>query len=725
MSFVDDLKKHPVTFGLVVATAVAAGWVYLQRDAIGTSETAPRKHNLFVAFRADDVTEVNIERDGETYVLRRKSTAADAGDDRRWTIDVGGKVTPAESWAADRAVAAMDVTIAQRTILPGEVNRAQFGLDKPRFRATVKMGKLTTSMAIGGPAPKPENSVYVEVDGRVSVVRKDSFSTIDLPADAMRTRTVVPFMSGVCREIEVAQSAATILLVKGPAATWQLGSDAKLRADRVAVDKLLGSFADMKVDHFISEADAKSAAAGATVVTITMRPTDRAKQDGVFSVGGACPGHPDDVVLRRTSPDPVFACVGRGTMEGVLQEPASFVDARAFSLREDEVEEIILEEGTQVLELARKEKGWRERRPVEADVALDQARALVKVLTTARSEVKPEIGALENPRAKVTLNPASDKDRSTPQPEVVQVFRADKDGRVPVRREQDGAVLYLSKEDGRAFVPRSTALRSTRIVDVPIEKLRKITLTRPEGRHVLDRSEAGIWNVSDPKGLPADLGSVGRIADVLAHLTADQWVADDDDGSFGLAKPKLAFELVYREGDVDRSVKVELGDVAKLGIYGHIVGQKGVFLAPKSTEEALSGWAIDLTQTAIDASEVREITLSPAKGKSVTLIATGDGFRFADGTELPTSRLVPIRDALRELRAEGVVHLGASKKEEGFDAPALEIKGKRADGKNYRLTFGAGDAWRGASVHYARKDGVDVVYAVAVSRLKALIALLS
>ena len=724
MSFVDDLKKHPVTFGLLLAMAGAGAWVYLQRDAVGTGEREGRKHNLFAVYRQDDVSEVKVERDGKTYVLRRKSSAPDAGDDRLWRIEVDGKTTLADQFAVDRAMSAIELTVIQRKILAGEVNRAQFGLEKPRYRVTLTMGKLTATMAIGGPAPKPENSVYVEADGQVAVVRKESFATLDLPADALRTRTVVPFLSNDCREIELTQPSAKITLVKGPAATWQLGSDAKLRADRAAVDKLLGAFGDMKADHFVGEAEAASAQAGATLVTVTMRPADPAKKDGAFVVGGTCPGHPDDVVLRRTLPEPLFACVGKGTMEGLLQEAPSFVDARAFSLREDEVEEIILEEGTQVLELARKEKGWRERRPVEAEVALDQARALVKALTTARSEVKPEIGALESPRAKVTLNPAHDKDLSAAQPEVVQVFRADKDGRVPVRREQDGAMLYLSKEDGRAFVPRATALRSTRIVDVPIERLRKIVLTRPDGKHVLDRSEAGVWSVAEPKGLPADIGSVGRIADVLAHLTADQWVADDDDGTFGLAKPKLAFELVSKEGDAERAVKVELGDTGKLGIFGRVVGQKGVFLVPKSTDDVVTSWAIDLMQTAVDASEVRELTLTPAKGKPITLIATGDGFRFADGTELPTARLAPIREALRELRAEGVVHLGASTKEEGFDSPALEIKGKRADGKPYKLVFGAGDAWRGASVHYARKDGVDVVYAVAVSRLKALVALL-
>ncbi|MCC6645536.1 MAG: DUF4340 domain-containing protein [Polyangiaceae bacterium] len=724
MSVVDDLKKHPVTFGLVAAMLAAGVWVYAQRDAVGTAEREGRKHHLFSVYRQDDVSVVQVERDGRTYTLRRKSSAPDAGDDRLWRIEVDGKTSLADQFAVDRAMSAIELTIVQRSIRPTEVNRAQFGLEKPRYRVTLTMGKLTSTMAIGGPAPKPEDSVYVEADGQVAVVRKESFATLDLPADALRTRTVVPYLSNDCRAITLAQPSARIDLVRGPGATWQLDGGARLRADRAAVDKVLGAFGDMKADHFVSEAEAKAAQAGAVVVTVSMRPTDDKRPAGELTVGGACPGHPSDVVLARRLPDPLFACVGRGAMEGLLQEPASFVDARAFSLREDEVEEIILEEGATALELARKDKGWRERRPVEAEVALEQARALLKTLTTAKSEVRPEVGALDGARAKVTLNPARDPDATAPQPEIVEVFRADKDGRVPVRRAQDGAVLRLSREDGRAFLPRSTALRSTRIVDVSVERLRRISLSRPDGKHVLARTLAGVWTVAEPRDLPVDIGAVGRIADVLSRLTADEWIADEDDGSFGLARPRMSFELSYKEGDADRQVKVELGDLGKAGVYGRLVGQKGVFVAPRATEDAISSWAIDLAQTAVDASEVRELTLS-SKGAKVTLVSTGDGFRFADGATLPTSRLVPIRDALRELRADGVVHLGAAHKDEGFESPSLEITGKRADGKPYKLVFGAGDAWRGSSVTYARKDGVDVVYAVAASRLKALLALLS
>ena len=85
------------------------------------------------------------------------------------------------------------------------------------------------------------------------------------------------------------------------------------------------------------------------------------------------------------------------------------------------------------------------------------------------------------------------------------------------------------------------------------------------------------------------------------------------------------------------------------------------------------------------------------------------------------------RDLTFDLRAETVVHLGAPRKSEGLDAPQLEIRGKRHAGtpeKELRIVIGAGDAVRGSNIFYARRDGVDVVYAIPAGRVRTLLGVL-
>jgi hypothetical protein len=81
---------------------------------------------------------------------------------------------------------------------------------------------------------------------------------------------------------------------------------------------------------------------------------------------------------------------------------------------------------------------------------------------------------------------------------------------------------------------------------------------------------------------------------------------------------------------------------------------------------------------------------------------------------------------LAEARAEGVVHLGAPRKEEGFDHPRLVLTVRSvppppAEPREIRITVGRGDVWRDNNVFYVRRAGVDATFAMAQSKLRPLL----
>ena len=77
------------------------------------------------------------------------------------------------------------------------------------------------------------------------------------------------------------------------------------------------------------------------------------------------------------------------------------------------------------------------------------------------------------------------------------------------------------------------------------------------------------------------------------------------------------------------------------------------------------------------------------------------------------------RRELGQLRAEGVVHLGAARAPEGFATPLLTVVVQLAPvtaggpARSLRFFIGKGDSSRETSVFFARREGVDATFAIA------------
>lgn len=743
-------KRHGTTVALVAMLAAGGAYVLSTRHAATTAETGERKTNLLPVYRGDDVVAIQVVRDGETFRIFRRDPKAEPGTDGRlFRLDDGKEL--ADQYAVNKALQALEYATFVRELAKGEIDRAKMGLEKPRFTVTLEMGKLTQRLSIGGPAASPEGAVYVEAEGRVLVARKEALAQLDVPKDALRTRTLVPYFSPDLRGLSLVRGTTEVALTKKDPLWLVRGPEGVLvRVNRRELDPILATLADLKAEHFLDDAAARDAQKLAATVMLVLSPKDEKKARGELVLGGDCPEKPGLVVVRRTAPNPVSACAAKPVYDRLVAvEALDIPDRRAFSLREDEIEELKIEEGDKVLELARKDKGFHQRKPTDADLSREQVTGLLRALTQAASASMPEKGTLAKVRATITLTPVvggeTSKDapvrmgvvekgkevgdlkaRDEHPPEVVEVGE-EKDGKVPIRRKADDLVLVLSKEDARAFGYRSTQLRSTRVVDATMESMRGIALVRPSGRHVLERTESGTWSIAEPKGFAIDLGTLGGIADQLGRLTADAWVADKDDGTFGLgAKSKRGFEITYKDGDKLKTVKIAFGDEGRGGVFGQIVGEEGVFVAPKALLQVVEQTAIDTTTTVPDLPDGSAVKLSKRGGRTIELLASGDQLKLPEKkTDFAEGRLPQLREALRDLKVESTVHLGAAKKDEGLAEPRIEIRvTPPKGGKEFRLAIGAGDSVRGVSVFYARREGTDAVFAIAASRVRVLEALL-
>jgi hypothetical protein len=142
-----------------------------------------------------------------------------------------------------------------------------------------------------------------------------------------------------------------------------------------------------------------------------------------------------------------------------------------------------------------------------------------------------------------------------------------------------------------------------------------------------------------------------------------------------------------------------------------------VFVLSQPTERTLETWAVDRSYFMIEPGDVHPIRIDRGR-HHLTLEPAGPAARDAGGS---SERFEVVRRALAEARTEGLVHLGAPHKEEGFDRPIVTLTMKGAPPTI--VSIGRGDVWRDTSVFYVRREGIDATFAIAQSKLRPIVDL--
>src|SRR6266542_447772 len=423
-----------------------------------------------------------------------------------------------------------------------------------------------------------------------------------------------------------------------------------------------------------------------------MVPEPTSAPRALIDVGGDCPGKSEATVAVRREPAPKKAgCVPRSVLDSLSLTPESFVDRHLFSLRVDEIEQIALVSGGERLELVRSGVAGHMRAPSDAEVEAEVGQSFARTLHELSAEevvlhAKAEdFGFSAAPRATATLTKIDAADESAGT-ETIELGSETSDGFAYVRRLGDGAVLKVARDVARALVPSSFALRSRKVIDEAPARILRLFIASAAVHEVLRQSGSGEWTFEEPKGLAVDTRLADDVAEALANLRADRWVADDDDGSFGIAGSRGSYQLELEGG----LIRIETGRATSGGVFARRTDRPGIFVLPLVTQRTLETWAIDRSYFMVEPASVREIRLERRGERQVLAPARG----ASPEAGLVTEQFETTRGVLAEARAEGVVHRGAPGREEGFDKPLLIVSVVRAEpAPTLRFVIGRGDVW--------------------------------
>ena len=711
-------RRYLTPLFLVLAAAAATVYAYAaDRGSITDGERASRPKNLFPAFRRDDVRRIELAHGAETMVLERDT--ADAGD-VGWTMvaPVAGKV---ELPAVDNLLGVLDFASVVRRV-DGEAPSGA-----PRARGVIAMGPITYRFTLGGPAAMPEGAAYLTLDGEGTfVVGRELVAELSKGADAYRDRTIVPYLSIDLRRLEVRPGEGArggFAIDRIDDVSFRLEGSG-VRASRETLDRVWGALAEIRAEAFLR--DGELGADAKPIFTVTMTPRDPSRRPGELAVFDACPGHPDNVAVVRRSPSPLAACVPKSALAGLGTRADELADARLFATRPEEVTEIRLEEGSRRLELARKGGGWHERSPSDRDLDADQADLatdLVKALVTGAGEIgAPPGGAAFAPEVRARVWRGDEQTA----PELVEIGAAG--GKSYARRVADGALVAIAPSLRSRFAARE--IRGRAIWDPPLDGSATSIVLRGCGvDQELTRDAHGFHygRGARPEGLPADTSRAIDLADALAHLRAEAWIADEADPALvpeAACSVTATFDRASGEGAARaadggvRVVRVRFGARSPEDgrVFAAADGVRGVFTVPAALRDLAGELYVDRNALFTPPETIASVVVSaPGRGEE----------RFDEDADpaLDAGSSVPFD--VGHLRAEAALHTGPPAPAEGFASPTAIVRiAVRGDAgpRESRITIGAATKRAERNMHFARIDGVDATFVVADDRIPAVLA---
>lgn len=684
------MKKHATTILLVFAAVVLGVWLWVDRDRVTEGERRRRENNVFPAWRRDELSRIEIQRDAEVLVLER-----DAKAESSWRMK-SPRDERADQAAVERLVMALEFATVLRKVGEG----GDLGLDPPRARGSVTMGGLVHRFALGGASPRPEGSGYLRLDDAAPfVVSRELVDALLSPVDTYRDRTVVPYLSLEVARFQVSRPGGGFTLEHMEKQAFRV-AEVGVMASREALDKVWGALGEMRAEAFPDEAEAERLARD-PVLSITMTPKDAAKPAAELVVGGTCPGHPDDVVVMRKAPSRVAACAPKGAVDALLATPSQLVQAQPFTLRADEIEELRLERVAgdagagdagadappEAIEIARKGTGWHARAPFDRDLSPEEADAASELVARiAKSEADLVTRAGTEPFTAV----ARARVRGGEHEEVIELGAPTPEGRVPVRRKLDGARLEVSAAVARRLLPRATSLAPRSLLGESRRPTR-VLLRCGAPQELVDRGEG--FRLIDPPGFETD-GAIVQLVEGLARGRVEVWVADADDGTFGLRDDGCRVVLGFEDGNAPATI--HFGAEGEGGAYGRVEGSPRVFVAPKPLREMASDLFVSRAALRVDPARVERVRVR------------------VDGRDVPGD-LEARKSALGALFAAKVERFGAR-------LPAgekrLEVEVAVSEGGAPRRITCAGSAGEGR--RSCTTSGVDATFAVAEARLAPL-----
>jgi hypothetical protein len=591
------------TLGLFVAlTALAGAYVYLQWRGEETVREVAQAKRLF-DFEPAAITKLSIRQVDQKAVVAER---AEAG----WKITEPNPTIPPFVPLWERVCEHLAGLVNERSIDPGALDLAQYGLDVPALEVNANAGGRSIALTFGKLEPTQENR-YALLDGKqMFLVSKNQFFELNRALDDLRNKFTVDDREANILRLEFAQiwtgrqdtpmenppavgeeSPPVILARESATAPWKLVSPRQAAANQELVEAIVKELQFGVGYRFVDDVK--------TLADYGLQPArfrmtvvdDRGGRTQTFLFGDS-DQESGAIYVQRPDRDGVFM-MDPQVLTLLPSTPDAFQERRLLTHQAMDYGKVVITHKGEVTELNDvPEKGWVA--TPEDNFETDQAAVstYITALKRAMGErillTTPEEIGLAEPETRIQLFP-----RDGSAPSEIRIQSKWDDPAFAVALQDLGSIMTVPTEMATKLQVDPLYFRSRRLWKFNPTEVTEVALTL-EGTAYRFKRAHDAWAVVEPAGLlVGDGAAVDAFIKSMAELRviSPRPEAEAAPESFGLVPPTLQVTLTTNteEGVVGTTGPLDVGGPSAeqmLHRFARLAGQPGIYRIEQKTIDA-------------------------------------------------------------------------------------------------------------------------------------------
>jgi len=714
---------HNKTVVIIVAIALCLFAViyFVEKDSITSSILDARKNRVFVKYNIDFVEELKIApSDGQEIVLVRNED--ESSGDYQWTI-----TSPIEYKADDSVVRSMlssiDFILVDRTIeKDSNIEKEQFGIDKPRLQVSFKSKGSTVKFKIGSSDTTGEK-VYVALNGiedNFYAVEKEFFSSLNKDLNELRDKHLVNKSLSEAISVKVKNPSETIKMRRELEKPWKIERENNhLLAREGEVSTILRELGNIKASVFVQDnAKAENLVKyGLSNSSYSVDVLEGKTKTTKLLLGSNCKEEANSVYATLVGSNMV-TCVSNDVIN-LLKKPATkYVEMRLGAFYVDDVNKLKINRDDNEIELEKDvDDIWK--LLSDASLKLVDQNTVIKLLNhlskTQASSV--EIGQnfleeLSKPFAKLIVE--RDSGQSSLELSIYKTKKEEKET-YKFRRKDELALFEINKEIVSLISSNPLNYRSRTIENGKFEDVENLKITGPINQTL--KKADGTWNLTTPISVLADGTTARRLSQLMSELQVVQFVAEKSRPEFGLDNPFATIEATIAVHTKDtestdqtnqKILVLKIGSLSSdKGRYAKFGNDNAIFVLANDSIKTLSNPIVARDMLQVEATKITKIEL--IKDGENLVVSQKNGSWSSESKKYSNET---IKKLLANVEGAKVIRADSFDVKYGFEKPTLTIKlwtniSKPSDAPVV-LTFGKKSEIEKEDGYFAKKDGLKI-----------------
>jgi hypothetical protein len=359
-----------IALGLLVL--LGAYVAVFERGEVREPGTSPPVSEM-VGMKPEDVTRVELQHDGQSIALAKTG--------KQWRVEKPVKAA-ADGQAVQQMLEGLLKGTVDQVVADKVSDLKQYGLDKPALQLTLTDAKGRTKTLQTGVKDVRGFSVYARAADKPELFLLSSYQVEEVqkkkPED-LRDKTALAVDPNAATRLTL-QAPTGTLRVEKQAGKWQLTGPRPAPADPDAVQQVLDSVKNLRVDRFESEGG-DLARYGLAQPRLTLTVSGPGGDKGLLLGKPTADGK--DLYAARQGEREVFQ-LPKNTLDDLSKKPGDLRDKTLLSFKRDDARKITITTPARTLELTHSAKEWRLTKPIAAKTKDEKLSSLLFTLEVVK-----------------------------------------------------------------------------------------------------------------------------------------------------------------------------------------------------------------------------------------------------------------------------------------------------------------------------------------------------